>query len=217
MNIRFIPLGEEHIGEMFLWLNNEKVSAWYGKDENYRSFDRVKEKYIPRTESDSKTKSFIIQWAGKDLGYIQTYRITDYPEYNRFVETDDQSAGLDLFIGDDDFRHKGYGPIIITRFLEEVVFNIPGITRCVIGPDPQNRAAIKAYEKAGFLYWKTVRASSEEEQEYLMVIEKKGTPVPDSAMERDTPKNQDRIEKARPGLARKIRFQSSSEIPCSRA
>jgi RimJ/RimL family protein N-acetyltransferase len=60
------------------------------------------------------------------------------------------------------------GSSILRKFLRDVVFANQSIDCCVIGPEPQNKAAIKAYEKAGFRYLKTVQISGEEQPEYLM-------------------------------------------------
>ncbi len=106
------------------------------------------------------------------IGYIQTYLIKDYPEYSRHLELNEEAAGLDLFIGDINYIHKGLGAEIIKNFLADIVFTKPEIVSCVVGPEPKNIGAIKAYEKAGFRYLKTVRLPDETEPEYLMQINK---------------------------------------------
>jgi aminoglycoside 6'-N-acetyltransferase len=41
---------------------------------------------------------------------------------------------------------------------------------CIIDPEPANRIAIRAYEKAGFRYVKTVKVPAEPQPAYLMRI-----------------------------------------------
>jgi RimJ/RimL family protein N-acetyltransferase len=66
------------------------------------------------------------------------------------VQVDESTAGLDLFIGEIDYYHRGFGTAILNKFLLEVVFSDDRFVSCVIGPDPKNRAAIKCYKKVGF-------------------------------------------------------------------
>lgn len=158
---------------MYKWLNQDHVTRWYGKERNYQIYQNVEDHYLPRARKDFPTKAFIIYIDQNPVGYIQTYKITDYPDYNQYVQTDQKSAGMDLFIGEEDYLHRGFGPKIIQKFLNEVVFEIFDVDNCIIGPEPENLAAIKAYQKAGFTYWKTIKIPDEAEPEYLMVLSRK--------------------------------------------
>jgi RimJ/RimL family protein N-acetyltransferase len=60
----------------------------------------------------------------------------------------------------------------LRRFLPEVVFRQEDVGVCVIGPEPKNLAAVRAYEKAGFRYFKTIQVPGEPEPEHLMRIER---------------------------------------------
>ncbi|HEX3722640.1 MAG TPA: GNAT family N-acetyltransferase, partial [Nitrolancea sp.] len=109
-------------------------------------------------------------YAARPIGYIQIYLIEDYPDYAQFVGADEQAAGVDLFIGEIDCIHRGLGPVLLKRFLCDLVFVRPDVTSCVIGPAISNVIAIRAYEKAGFRYFKTASIPDEDEPEYLMRI-----------------------------------------------
>lgn len=148
------------------WLNAEHVSRWYGKQKP--TFEKVVQKYCAKIRALDQSDPYLISYAGSPIGYIQTYRIADHPDYNRYVQADDQTAGVDLYIGEVAFVHKGVGTAVLTKFLTEVVFLNEDITSCVIGPEPKNRAAIQCYLKVGFQYFKTVQLPEEPEPEYLM-------------------------------------------------
>ena len=75
-----------------------------------------------------------------------------------------------MFVGEDGFLCMGLGSHILRRFLREAVFANDDLEACVIGPDPKNAAAIRAYEKAGCRYFKTIQVPGEPEPEYLMRI-----------------------------------------------
>lgn len=117
--------------------------------------------------------SFIIQIDGKDAGYIQCYVIDHHAEYAWQMQVDPGAVGIDLFIGDQAARHRGHGALIITEFLEQIVFGKMHAAVAIIAPEPGNVRAIRAYEKAGFVWQKTVPIVDEESpantgDEYVM-------------------------------------------------
>jgi RimJ/RimL family protein N-acetyltransferase len=94
----------------------------------------------------------------------------NYPEYNELVQTGDSASGIDLLIGEKEYIHKGLGSIIIKKFLKDIIFQKNNIKSCVIGLEPKNIIAIKAYKKVGFKYVKTIKIPNENEPEYIMEI-----------------------------------------------
>ena len=173
-DITFRPLLETDLPLMYQWLATDHVSEWYPIDDIAKPpFEVVRAHYLPMIRGEELTYGYLILFAGTPIGFIQTYLIRDHPEYARAVQVEDGAAGVDLFIGEPTAVHQGLGPQILRRFLQEVVFRTLGASSCIIGPQPENQAAIRAYEKAGFEYLKTVRAPSSpgEGHEYLMRIE----------------------------------------------
>jgi len=63
-----------------------------------------------------------------------------------------------------------------SRFLVEVVFRDERVRVCVIGPESKNVAAIRAYEKAGFRFFKTIQVPGEPEPEHLMRMSREEVP-----------------------------------------
>jgi len=81
---------------------------------------------------------------------IQTYLVSDYPDYAALIEEGEGTAGLDLFIGDEAQTGRGLGTEMIRRFVEEIVFARPETIACTADPDLENTASVRAFEKAGF-------------------------------------------------------------------
>lgn len=154
---------------MHRWLRTSHVLEWWW-DGVAPTYAAVSEKYAPRSRSEEPTDPYIIMYGDRSIGYIQTYRIRDYPEYAAQVGVDEEAAGIDLFIGEADFLHMGLGSHILRRFLREIVFAAGDVVSCIIGPSEANAIAIRAYEKAGFRYLKTIPAPNEPTPEYLMRI-----------------------------------------------
>jgi len=152
---------------MHRWLNAPHVARWWYAEGS--TYPEVEETYVPCIEGRDPTEPYLILYDGLPIGYVQAYRISDDPDYARLVEVEN-SAGVDMFVGEEEFLHRGLGSHILRRFLREVVFVNDDVEVCVIGPEPKNAAAIRAYEKAGCRYFKTIQVPGEPEPEYLMWI-----------------------------------------------
>jgi RimJ/RimL family protein N-acetyltransferase len=166
--ISFRRLTLDDLPLMHSWLNSADVLRWYGQRSS--SYTEVVRKYSRNILGEQPTDSFLIIYGGAPVGYIQTYTIDSYPIYAQLICAEPGAAGVDLFIGEDTYRHQGLGPLVLIRFLNEVVFGTNSAPSCVIGPEPKNTVAIRAYEKAGFRHWKTISLPGEDEPEYLMRI-----------------------------------------------
>jgi len=167
--ISFRRLRSSDLDLMHRWLNAPHVRRWWYAEGN--SYREIEEHYLPAIEGREAAKPFAILHRGKPIGFVQSYRISaeDDETYASLVGVED-SAGVDLFIGDPDYLYRGLGQHVIRRFLSEHVFSDPGVKVCVIGPEPKNTAAIRAYEKAGFRFFKTIQVPGEPEPEYLMKL-----------------------------------------------
>lgn len=148
------------------WYHAPHVLQWY----TFRLYsnEEVVAKMLPRIRGESPTDPYLILVVELPVGYIQTYRVVEHQEYNQYVQADEHTAGLDLFIGEADYLHRGLGAPILRAFLEQIVFVQPWAKACIVGPEPGNQVAIRAYEKAGFSYWKTVQIPGEPQPECLL-------------------------------------------------
>ena len=159
----------EDLPLMHRWINQDAdVRRWWSKDAG--PFQKIVDKYAPRIAGKEPTRGYIIAHADKPIGYIQEYRIGDNPEWARVVQIDEAAAGVDLFIGEADFRDRGLGAALLREFLRQVVFARPGVASCIIGPEHTNVRALRSYEKAGFKYLRTIRDPNTGETDYLMRI-----------------------------------------------
>lgn len=168
----FRRLDECDLPLLVRWLNSGEVRRWYGK--GGRTPDQVAATYLPRIRREQPTDCYLILCGEAPIGFIQTYMVGDYPEYAAHLAVGPDAAGLDLFIGEETYVHRGLGVPILGRFLREVVFSRRSLTAraasCVVGPEPANLAAIRAYEKAGFRYLKTVQVPGEDAPEVIMAV-----------------------------------------------
>jgi aminoglycoside 6'-N-acetyltransferase len=145
------------------WLKTAHVQQFWDKGTHWTK-SLVLEKYGTyidgyKLENGKKKQmqAFIIYLGEKPIGYIQFYDAYDFSreEYDLITELGKiefahiKLAAIDIFIGEKEVLGGGIGSSIIKQFLDEHVF--AKFDACLVDPDKTNRAAIRAYEKAGFI------------------------------------------------------------------
>jgi RimJ/RimL family protein N-acetyltransferase len=129
------------------WLQRPHVKRWWSDRETYAG---VVEHYLPSIDGDEPTDLYFVVVDELPVGFIQTYLLTDYPDYAALVGEGEGVAGVDLFVADDAMTGRGLGTEMLRRFVDAVVFVRPGVVRCAADPDVKNVASLRAFEKAGF-------------------------------------------------------------------
>lgn len=129
------------------WLQRPHVRRWWKDRETY---DEIVEHYLPSIEGTDPTDLYLAVLDEQPISFVQTYLVSDYPDYAALIGEGEGVAGVDLLIGDEELTGQGIGSEILRRFVDEIVFALPSTTSCVADPDVQNVASIRAFEKAGF-------------------------------------------------------------------
>ncbi len=168
--ITFTSLQAEDYVLITKWLNLPHVHKWYDKDE-INTLEEVSKRY-DFEQLKEPTYGFIVHYTGKPVGYIQKYYPKDWKEFRDATGYADGIAGIDLFVGEPDFIGKGFGTLMIQAFLHQIVFQELDITMCIIDPEPENKRAIRTYEKVGFTYVRTAKIPEEKDLAYLMELKK---------------------------------------------
>ncbi|HTH70934.1 MAG TPA: GNAT family N-acetyltransferase [Candidatus Saccharimonadales bacterium] len=175
----FPPLTEADLPLIRRWLLEPHVSRWWADPPRDTYPEDELDKYRQRLRGEGDpTEIFFIRHRGRPIGFIQSYLIDDYDEYGQALALDTPSAGIDLFIGEPAEIGKGHGPRLIRAFLRDVVFARYDVAECVIGPSVKNTSAIRAYEKAGFRFFRDAPVPDEPDPEHLMRIRRDEVTVP---------------------------------------
>jgi aminoglycoside 6'-N-acetyltransferase len=166
MIVNFEPLHEEHFPLLLKWLEAPHVKKWWDTDVLWTP-ELVEKKYgtyTQRYKLENGVKkgidAFIIFLDDIYVGYIQLYDTVDFPREEDSTATNTlrkSLAGIDIFIGEEDYLGKGLSFLILNQFLK--IFVDPHYEACFVDPDSANIAAIHAYEKVGFQYLKTTKHS----------------------------------------------------------
>jgi RimJ/RimL family protein N-acetyltransferase len=147
VRIGFRPLTASDLPLLYEWLQREHVQLWWTDRETY---DEVVQHYLPQIERSEPTSPYLILLDDRPVGFIQTYRVSDYPEYRELVEVGEDVAGVDLLIGESELTGRGFGSDALQSFVRDIVFSNPEIHACIADPDAANVASLRAFEKAGF-------------------------------------------------------------------
>jgi aminoglycoside 6'-N-acetyltransferase len=166
--IGFRLLAGDDLPLMHHWLNEGPALQWYGQTPT--TLEEIATEYGTMTGGRGNVLAMIATYAGEPVGYVQRYLTHEHPDYWGDQDLPAGTAGIDLFIGERAYLHRGFGPLLIRAFLRGHVF-AGQAARCIIDPDPTNAIAIRAYEKLGFRYLRTIGPPEHEDDAYLMALE----------------------------------------------
>src|SRR5215813_8459198 len=157
---------EDDLAMLHRWFEEPHVRAFY--DREPRTLREVAASYRAKVVGDEPTEPYIASLGETGIGYLQTYRFVDYPEYASAIGVGADAAGVDMLIGEPAYAHRGLGAPLLRQFLDDVVWPTTGATTCWIAPSVHNAIAIRCYAKAGFVHARTVWVPDEDRAEYLM-------------------------------------------------
>ena len=146
--IAFEPFRQEHLPLLRDWLSREHVRRWWGDESLAHAEDALARR--------DPSVYYLIVVDGSAVGMIQTYLVSDHPEWEEVVGPGEGLAGVDLLIGEEDATGRGLGPQVLERFTREVVFARPETQACVATIEEPNRRSWRAFEKAGFRHVRDV-------------------------------------------------------------
>jgi RimJ/RimL family protein N-acetyltransferase len=157
-SISFRPLLRSDFPLLQEWLSAPHVAAWWHEPLDLAS---VNAKYGPRVDGTEPTRVFVIEHAGRPVGWIQWYLWSDYPEHAVQLGAELSSAGIDLAIGELAMTGLGLGPFAIREFLSQIVFADASVSAVITDPEESNLGSLRAFEKAGFMVTSTIQLMGE--------------------------------------------------------
>ncbi len=180
--IMFRPLAEADLPLLHRWLNTPHVSEWWEVDgKRNPDYAAVIGKFMPRICGQEPVSCFLVLYDTRPAAFIESCRMEDFPTEKAMLKINPNAAGIDTFIGETDFLHKGFGPVYIRKFLKEIIFREPAINSCIVDPEPANKIAVRAWEKAGFSFSHQVWNGEDKVMAHIMTINREAV-CPQSAM-----------------------------------
>ena len=142
----FRPVTEKDLPMIAGWLAEPHVAKWWDGDPQQNA------EHVVEAMESIETRPMIVELEGRPIAYLQHYD-PHLEDGHPYQDQPKGTLGLDISIGIPALIGKGHGSAIIRQIASELFAG--GTKRIVIDPHPENHAAIRAYEKAGFRYLDT--------------------------------------------------------------
>jgi aminoglycoside 6'-N-acetyltransferase len=129
------------------WRSAEHVRRWFTPGEVTLAV--LERKYGERIDGMSPTRMWVVEVNGRSIGFVQDYRIGDYPDY-AVLGPDPDAIGIDYMIGDPAWVGRGLGQRVLWAWMQRARGRFPGATTYFAAPDHRNLASLRILRKAGF-------------------------------------------------------------------
>lgn len=136
------------LDDVVAWRRSEAVQRWWSQGELADA--DIAEKYAERVDGLSPTRMWVIEVNGRSVGFVQDYRIGDYPDY-AVLGPDPDAIGVDYAIGADQWRGRGLGPRVLWAWMRRARSRFPEARTYFAAPDHRNAASLRVLAKAGFV------------------------------------------------------------------
>ncbi|PUA79160.1 GNAT family N-acetyltransferase [Nocardioides currus] len=130
------------------WRAGEAVREWWGVGQE-QTPEQIYEMYAERVDGLTPTRMWMVEVNGRSVGFVQDYRIRDYPDY-AVLAPDPDAIGVDYAIGADQWRGRGLGPAILWAWMKRTHSRVADATTFFAAPDHRNAASLRVLAKAGF-------------------------------------------------------------------
>jgi len=148
LNITFKPVEVEDLAMLKSWLEEPHWREWWGDPASELA------DFCDMIEGKDTTRPFIFHVGGEAAGYIQYWHVghhqnASWISQNPWLADLPKTAiGVDISIAKAENLSKGFGSAALVKFVETL--KRLGYGPIIIDPDPRNKRAVRAYEKAGF-------------------------------------------------------------------
>ena len=172
-DLAFRRLARGDFADLQRWRSEPHVRLWWGEPLDAAG---VEQEFGPSIDGSDPTLVFVATLAGRPIGMVQTYLLSDTPDYETAVGVTG-AAGMDLFIGEPDLLGMGLGKAIVRRFVTDIGWTaFPQAKRYMAGPSAHNVRSRRTFEAAGFVYVRQVDVPGEPDPEAVMVLERESIP-----------------------------------------
>lgn len=124
------------------WLSDPRVLEFYEGRDNPFDLEKVNNVFFANEDEEVKC---IVNFAGKDIGYIQFYELDDETK-KEYGYVNENVYGTDQFIGEVEYWNKGIGSLLVTSMVDFLIQQKKA-DRIVMDPQTRNKRALKCYEK----------------------------------------------------------------------
>ncbi len=132
------PVREADLAMLGVWRSRPHVSRWWGAAGVEPETDKLRERRVAM---------WIAEQGSRPFAFIQDYAISDWsPHHFDFLPPG--SRGVDMYIGEPDMLGVGHGSRLLRQHADHLLDR--GAPALGVDPHPDNLAAVRAFERAGF-------------------------------------------------------------------
>jgi aminoglycoside 6'-N-acetyltransferase len=129
------------------WRQTDHLHRWWASD-GEPTQERVAEQYGPSIDGMTPTRMWIAEINGRSVGFLQDYRIGDYPEY-AVLGPDPDAIGVDYALSEE-WSGRGLGARVLWAWMARARHRFPKARHFFAAPDHRNTASLRMLAKAGF-------------------------------------------------------------------
>ena len=108
------------------------MRRWWASD-GEPTTDSVEARYAPCIDGLTPTRMWVVEVNGRSVGFVQDYRIGDYPEY-AVLGPDPDAIGVDYLIGDPAWVGRGLGARMLWAWMLRARHRLPDATDATSPP-----------------------------------------------------------------------------------
>ncbi len=129
------------------WRQSDHIRRWWAS-EGEPTVERIEARYGPCIDGMEPTRMWVVEINGRSVGFVQDYRIGDYPEY-AVLGPDPAAIGVDYALCKE-WSGRGFGPRVLWAWMARARRRFPEATTYFAAPDHRNTASLRMLAKAGF-------------------------------------------------------------------
>lgn len=145
VTVRAMTRGD--LPDLTRWRQSEHLRRWWASD-GEPSAERIEATYGPRIDGMSPTRMWVAEVNGRSVGFVQDYRIGDYPDY-AMLTPDPAAIGIDFALCEE-WSGRGFGARVLWAWMVRARHRCPDVRAYFAAPDHRNAASLRMLAKAGF-------------------------------------------------------------------
>lgn len=131
------------------WRAQEHVQRWWSSD-GPPTLEAVTARYGPDIDGMTPTRAWVAEVNGRSVGFVQDYRIGDYPEYELLAPHPD-AVGCDYAVGEPEWVGRGVGTRVLWAWMLRTRHRLPHVQTYFAAPDHRNEVSLRMLDKLGFV------------------------------------------------------------------
>lgn len=143
------PMTRGDLPALLRWRQAPHVARWFAESQPVTAAS-IEQRYAARIDGDAPTRMWVVEANGRSVGFIQDYRIRDYPDF-AVLTPDPDAIGLDYVIGEVAWLRRGVGLAMIRCWFAVARAGYPDATTYFAAPDHRNVASRRLLLRAGFV------------------------------------------------------------------